>query len=80
MRRWVVDVLIGLDQWANAVLGGAPDETISARAGRARVAGQLWGRALCAFLDWLDPGHCEDAVVSERTGAHLPPDYQQGGT
>lgn len=68
--------MIGLDQWANALLGGAPDETISARAGRARARGKRWGRVLCWVLDRLDPGHCEEAVESERERTQLPPEYR----
>ena len=75
-KRWVMNVLIALDQFGNAVIGGAPDETISSRSARGARHGNWWGRAMCAWLNWLDPGHCEDAIHSEETGAHLPPDLR----
>lgn len=57
-------VLIGLDQAANAILGGDPEETISARMagwkkrpdrGLRKRAGSL----TCGILAAIDPGHCE---------------------
>ena len=73
MKRYLINFLIGLDQWGNTLLGGAPDETISSRAGRLRgddskPVRQWMSRQLCRILDWLDPGHCADAVTAERDG------------
>ncbi len=73
-RRWFGTVLIALDQLFNAVLGGAPDETISSRLGRHRA--RWWGRAGCAVLDRLDADHCRKAVQAERERRHLPPDLR----
>lgn len=67
-----MNILIGLDQLGNTLFGGAPDETISSRAGRAMHAGHRAGAWLCRALNRLDPGHCDKAVQSERTGTHLP--------
>jgi hypothetical protein len=68
-KQWILNVLIGLDQWIGTWFGGHPDETISSAAGRAKRAGHLWGRVLCRILDWLDPGHCEKSI--ERVGTQL---------
>lgn len=38
-REWGRNLLLGVDQLANAVLRGDPDETISSRAAKARVRG-----------------------------------------
>lgn len=74
MKHWLLNVLIAVDQWGNAVTGGAPDETISSRAGRAQTKrGRWFARLLCWALDKLDPGHCAKAVEAERRGNHLPP-------
>ncbi len=54
--------LIAYDQWWNALLGGDPQETISARAGR--QPNKWWARALCWGLDKLDPNHCEEAALN----------------
>jgi len=60
--RWAFGVAVALDQLANAILGGNPDETISSRAYKASLKGKAWGCVLCRLLDWIDPGHCERSV------------------
>ena len=77
-RRWIMNVLIALDQFGNAITGGAPDETISSRSARAARDDRWWGRWMCKGLNFLDSGHCEDAIRSEETGAHLPPALRRG--
>lgn len=72
--RYVVRTLLGLDQFANTLLGGAPDETISARAGRNRSK-KGW-RVLAWALNRIDPGHVEDAIRSERVGSQQDPAYE----
>ena len=69
-RRYIVNVLIALDQLGNALAGGDPDETISSRAGRALRSKQkpLWARVLCWLLNWIDPRHCIDAVEPDEGG------------
>ena len=63
-----LNLLIALDQFANAVLAGDPDETLSSRAWRAEQSGQrYWGwtrRAIDALFFW-QRGHCERAFLSE---------------
>lgn len=57
-------VLIGLDQFLNAIANGDPDETVSSRIGRAQRDGRLkWWRKPLHYVIWrglekLDPGHC----------------------
>mgnify|MGYP001609129115 CR=1 FL=1 len=71
-----MNLLIGLDQWVNTLIGGAPDETISSRAARGKRDGRWYGRFLCRGLDWLDPNHCDDALKSERGRTHLPEEFR----
>lgn len=75
LRRWTLNVLIGLDQLGNALLGGHPDETISSRLGKhkARNGGvvpwRTWlgtARVLDNVLEWLDPGHSIDAIEHDE--------------
>jgi len=68
VRRYIVNVLIALDQFANALMGGDPDETISSRAGRALRSKHkpLWARVLCWLLNWIDPRHCIDAIEPDE--------------
>jgi hypothetical protein len=54
--------LIGIDQAANAILFGDPDETISSRAGKGRRRGSRGWTILANFLDFLDPNHSERSI------------------
>ena len=48
---YIINTLIALDQLANAVLNGDPDETLSSRAHRMRAKGQpVWGWTARAIL------------------------------
>ena len=77
LKNWFWNLLISLDQLGNSILGGSPDETISARAGR--YAGKLWyWTGLAWALNKLDPGHTRDAIKSEQERAHYPPVYRTG--
>jgi len=59
--RWYVwNVLIGIDQLGNALLGGDHDETISSRAHKNRH--KWYWDALCYLLEKVDPNHCERVV------------------
>ena len=71
LRRWAFNVLIGIDQLANAITGGDPDETISSRAGKARRQGRWWGCVLCRLLDRIDPRHCAEAIEEDEGGRAL---------
>ena len=45
MGSYFKNVLIGIDQLVNALLGGDPDETVSSRVGKAAAAGSQGRRA-----------------------------------
>jgi hypothetical protein len=76
--RWAKNVAIALDQLANAVAGGLPDETLSSRAHKARERwtanidtpadrrAYLWGCVLCGLLDALFRNHCADSVERDE--------------
>lgn len=61
-RQYVKNLLIAVDQLANAVAFGDPDETISSRAAKAKKAGELWGCYLCRVLHVFEKNHCEKSV------------------
>lgn len=65
-------VLIALDQLANALTGGMADETVSAHAYRRNWTWRI------AFFNWVfnDPDHCKDSYESERLRAQLPSEYR----
>ena len=73
-------VLIALDQLANALLGGWPDETLCSRAWRWHRDGvRRWP---CRMLDCVaralgDRDHCRESYESERQGRQLPPELRR---
>lgn len=68
-----VNMAIGLDQTVNVLLGGWPDETISARAHRCS-----W-RKTERFINWLfrDIEHCQRSFESEVNLSHFPSSYKE---
>ena len=62
MTKYLWNLLISLDQFANTAFGGDPDETLSSRWSKWRDRGDwraVVGRFACRWLDWIDPGHSE---------------------
>lgn len=64
LGRYVLNLLISLDQFGNSILAGDPDETISSRLGRIKRkwGGAIpWTRPVAKLTDWvldrIDPGH-----------------------
>lgn len=75
MRKYLTRVLIGLDQFGNTLMGGEPDETISARAGRNQ---KRWPWSWLAWaLNKIDRNHVEESMQSEREGRQQHPDYRR---
>lgn len=62
MSRYFWNLLIAIDQLANTLLAGDPDETISSRAAKAARKGERWGCVLCRLLDVFDNNHCEKSI------------------
>lgn len=80
MAAWFLQILIALDQLANALLGGYADETLSSRAHRMRQKGQPYWRWTAGFIDLLffwDRDHCRKAWESELRRLQLPA-YMRG--
>lgn len=65
---WLLNLGIALDQLLNALLLGAPDETLSSRAYRADRDNKVFGRLFRPLIDvlffWQDQ-HCHSAYMSE---------------
>lgn len=67
MKRYFWNILISFDQFANTLLGGDPDETISSRAGKYAARGRGWIPCqLCKLLHWIDPHHCEKSIEHDE--------------
>lgn len=64
MKAYLWAVLISLDQFANTVLGGHPDETISTRVARNRD--KPYWRVVAWFIELIDPGHLDAAEEPEK--------------
>ena len=68
-------VVIALDQLANALLRGAPDETLSSRAHRMRLKGhRYWGWTAGAInkIFFLEDDHCRASYEREMARKHFP--------
>ena len=66
-------ILIAIDQLANAIIGGWADETLSSRAWRENRT------RLVAFIDCLffwEKNHCKASYISERERLQLPPEFR----
>ncbi|TFE30846.1 hypothetical protein [Cohnella luojiensis] len=66
MKQYVWNLLISIDQLANTLLGGSPDETISSRMGKRAIKGDRLGRLICRFLDLFDKGHCKKSIEEDE--------------
>lgn len=73
------NILIGMDQLINALLGGWPDETLSSRAYRLAVDGVTWPmRVIDALAGALgDKNHCERSFDRERLRLQAPPEARE---
>ena len=70
-RAYCINLLIGVDQFFNAFMGGMPDETISSRC--ARGSGKRWYWTLLGrILDAIQPNHIENALKSEQQRLQEP--------
>lgn len=80
MKTYLLSVLIALDQLANALLFGAADETLSARAWRAEQQGKVLGKVFRPLIDAMfypfERNHCYGAWLSEVTRKQLPGSYR----
>ena len=58
MKRYILNILISIDQFVNTIFGGDPDETISSRTGKAVLNTKSWfAHRLNAFLNFFEKGH-----------------------
>ena len=78
MKNYLLNLAIGMDQLANALIGGSADETLSARAHRMRAKGQRWwgwtANAIDRMFFW-QRDHCLNAHLAELERAQLPRTY-----
>ena len=74
---WAKQVLIALDQLANALIGGWADETLSSAAYRMETERKLAGRIFRPLIDAIfrpfGAHHCRNAYLAEHRRQQLPP-------
>ena len=77
LARLAKMTLIAVDQLANALLLGWPDETLSSRAWRWHVAGKRsWPMWCIEAVFFWEAGHCFASYESERLSRQQPPELR----
>lgn len=80
LKSYILNVLIGLDQFLTTLVAGEPDETLSSYAWRMERQGKPWGHVTRPSIDWLmswyEPNHCRRAYGAERERTQLPPELR----
>jgi len=67
LKRYFWNILIWLDQGISVLTGGAPDETVSSRVGKAAASGSRIGQALEWCLDSVfGKGHCRESIEADE--------------
>lgn len=74
MGKYIINVLIGIDQLFNAIFGGDPDETISSRIGKTKRnhGGTIpffrypLRRVVDMLLELIDDNHTIDAIEEDE--------------
>ena len=76
MLRYVLRILIAIDQLVNTLVGGYPDETLSASAYLGEREGKLFGRIFRPIIDFLflplERSHCKRAWEAEFNFSQRP--------
>ena len=71
---YILNITIAIDQLANTIFCGSPDETLSSRAWRLQEErGRKWPRILIDLLFFFDKNHCYESYLSEIERKQLPP-------
>jgi len=84
MRAYLINVAVAVDQLASALTGGAADETISSRLGKAQRGDYgPWWQVATAPLRWLvdalfrllagHQDHCRTHIEEDEGWDKLPP-------
>lgn len=67
MKEYLWNILISLDQFANTVFNGNPDETISSRWGKHIQKGKSgWRLTMCKALNFFDKDHCIKSIEDDE--------------
>lgn len=75
--KFLLQLLISIDQLLNVLLGGWADETLSSRAYRAWYDKKPFGLVFKPLIDtifFFQKDHCFNAYMSERLDRQQPPE------
>ena len=74
----LLSVAIAIDQLANSLMAGWPDETLSSRAYRMDGRKRRWTivRAAIDGIFFWQPDHCKQSYDSERMRRQMPPEFR----
>jgi len=61
LGKYLLNILISIDQLINTLAGGDPDETISSRLGKFYK-----NSFLVKILNWIDSNHCKDSIEEDE--------------
>lgn len=73
MINYLLQIIIGLDQFINVIFGGWANETISARCYREKR--KFLNKFIDSLFFWQNK-HCENAYHSEILRRQYPKEYQ----
>lgn len=80
MKRYILNVLIAIDQLVNVLIGGRPDETLSASAWLGERKGYFFPKIFRPVIDFLfrpfEKDHCRLAYEAELNRWQLPEGYK----
>jgi hypothetical protein len=79
LKRYIIQLLISIDQLFNVLLFGYADETLSSRAWRAYEKGKIFGKIFRPTIDFIfffEKNHCYEAYLFERKRMQQPPELR----
>lgn len=65
LKKYFWNILISIDQLANTILGGDPDETISSRVGKLKHK-RWWAKGISWVLDKIDKDHTDKTQEADE--------------
>lgn len=74
--KYILNVLIAIDQLINTLIGGYPDETLSASAWIGEQQGKILPKIFRPIIDFIflifEKDHCYKAAMSEKYRTQAP--------
>ena len=80
--RYILNLIIAVNQFFATLIGGWPDETLSSYAWRMEVRGSKIAHVFREFIDFLfawqniPEGHCYAAMMEEKNRRQVPPELR----